>query len=74
MSTSICNLNDFSMLIVYKKSNSNTTEFSGHITYLVITKHADCILGDFNEDFFSDEAIKISLQSLDISQVVLEAT
>ena len=73
LAATICSLSDFIMLIVYKKSNSNTAEFFEYITYLVITKHADCILGDFNEDSFSDEAIKISLQSLGISQVVLEA-
>ena len=38
------------------------------------TKHIDFILGDFNEDFFSDGPIKISLQPLDCSQIISEAT
>ena len=74
LDTRICYLSDFSMLIVYRKNNSNIAQFVGYITYLTITKHVDFVLGDFNEGSFSDGPIKISLQSLGFSQVVSEAT
>ena len=60
--------------IVYRKNNSNITQFVGYISYVVIAKHTDFILGDFNEDSFSDGPIKISLQSLGFSQDVSEGT
>ena len=70
----ICNISDFNMLIVYRKHNSNIAQFRGYITYLEITKHTDCILGDFNEDSSYNRPRKISLQSLGFSQVISEAT
>ena len=66
LATSICNTSDFSMLIVYKKNNSNIAQFVGYITYLAIGKHIDFI-SDFNDDYFRDELINISLQSLGFS-------
>ena len=57
------------MLIVYRNNNSNMVQFVEFITYLVITKHVDFILGDFNEDSFNDGPIKIPLQYLSFSKV-----
>ena len=73
-STNLCNQNNFSMLVVYRKNNSHIAQFVGYITYLAITKHADLILGDFNKDSISEGPIKLSLQSLGFSRFVSEST
>ena len=36
LATSICNLIDFSMLIVYRKNNSNIEQFVGYITFFIL--------------------------------------
>ena len=68
-------LNQFSRLDLYRKINSNITEFVGYATYLAITKHVDLILNDFNEDsLLNERPIIMSLQSLGFTQVVSEPT
>ena len=68
-------LNQFSMLVLYRKINSNIAEFVGYVTYLAITKHVDLILGDFNEDsLLNERPITTSLQSLGFTQIVSEPT
>ena len=61
-----------SMLIVYRKNNSNIAQFVGYLAYLAITKHIDFILKDFNKGPFNDVPINIFLQSLGYSQSVSE--
>ena len=57
--TTLSSLNQFSMLVLYRKNDSNIAEFVGYVTYLAITKHVDLILGDFNEDsLLSERPIK----------------
>ena len=53
--TTLSSLNQFSMLVLYRKNNSNIAEFVGYVIYLAITKHVDLILGDFNEDSLLNE-------------------
>ena len=73
--TTLSSLNQFSMLVLYRKINSNIVEFVGYVTYLVITKHVDLILGDFNEDsLLNERPITTSLQSLGFTQIVSEPT
>ena len=73
--TALSSLNQFSMLVLYRKINSNIAEFVRYLTYLAITKHVDLILGDFNEDFLLNERpITTSLQSLGFTQIVSEPT
>ena len=68
-------LNQFSMLVLYRKINSNIAEFVGYVPYLTITKHVDLILGDFNEDsLWNERPITTSLQSLGFNQIVSEPT
>ena len=69
--TTLSSLNQFSMLVLYRKINSNIVEFVGYVTYLAITKHVDLILGDFNEDsLLNERPITTSLQSLGSTQIV----
>ena len=42
----LSSLNQFSMLVLYRKVNSNIAKFVGYATYLVITKLVYLILGD----------------------------
>ena len=71
----LVSLNQFSMLVLYRKINSNIAEFVGYVTYLAITKHVDLILGDFNEDsLLNERPITTSLQSLGFTQIVSEPT
>ena len=73
--TTLSSLNQFSMLVLYRKINSNLADFVGYVTYLVITKHVDLILGDFNEDsLLNERPITTSLQSLGFTQIVSEPT
>ena len=63
------------MLILYRKINSNITEFVRYVTYLAITKHFDLILCDFNEgSLLNERPVTTSLQSLGFTQVVSEPT
>ena len=63
--TTLSSLNHFSMLILYRKINSNIVEFVGYVTYSAVTKHVDLILGDFNKDsLLNGRPIKTSLQFL----------
>ena len=63
------------MLVLYRKINSNIAEFVGYVAYLVITKHIDLILGDFNEDsLLNKRPITTSSQSLGFTQIVSEPT
>ena len=48
-------LNQFSMLVLYKKINSNIADFLRYVTNLAITKHVNLILGDFNKDSLLNE-------------------
>ena len=48
-------LNQFSMLVLYKKINSNIADFLRYVTHLVITKHVNFIWGDFNKDSLLNE-------------------
>ena len=58
-------LNQFSMLVLYRKINSNIAEFVGYVPYLTITKRVDLILGYFNENcLWNERPITTSLQSL----------
>ena len=71
--TTLSSLNRFSMLVLYRKINSNTAEFVGYVAYLAITEHVNLILGDFKEDSLSNERpITTSLQSLSFTQIVSE--
>ena len=71
----LSSLNQFSMLVLYRKINSNIAEFVGYVAYLVITKHIDLILGDFNEDsLLNKRPITTSSQSLGFTQIVSEPT
>ena len=71
----LISLNQFSMLVLYRKTNSNIAEFVGYVTYLVITKHVDLILGDFIDDsLLNERPITTSLQSLGFTQIVSERT
>ena len=73
--TALSSLNQFSMLVLYRKINSNIAEFVRYLTYLAITKHVGLILGDFNEDsLLNERSIKTSLQSLGFTQIVFEPT
>ena len=73
--TTLSSLNQFSMLVLYRKNNSNIAEFVGYVIYLAITKHVDLILGDFNEDsLLNERPITTSLQSLGFTQIVSEPT
>ena len=73
--TTLSSLNQFSMLVLYRKINSNLADFVGYVTYLVITKHVDLILGDFNEDsLLNERPITTSSQSLGFTQIVSEPT
>ena len=64
-STTLCNICNFSMLLFSRKSNSDVAQFVRYIIYLVITKHVDLILENFNKDSTGEGPIKKSLQSLD---------
>ena len=71
----VSSLNQFSMLVLYRKINSDISEFVGYVTYLAIAKHANLILGDFNEDSsLNERPITTSLQSLGFTQIVSERT
>ena len=71
----LISLNQFSMLVFYRKINSNIAEFVGYVTYLAITKRVDLILGDFNKDsLLNERPIITSLQSLAFTQIVSEPT
>ena len=73
--TTLSSLNQFSMLVLYRKINSNIAEFVGYVTYLAITKHVDLIVGDFNEDsLLNKRPITTSLQSLGFTRIVSEPT
>ena len=48
-------LNQFSMLVLYKKINSNIADFLRYVSHLAITKHVNLILGDFNKDSLLNE-------------------
>ena len=73
--TTLSSLNQFSMLVLYRKNNSNIAKFVGYVIYLAITKHVDLILGDFNEDsLLNERPITTSLQSLGFTQIVSEPT
>ena len=71
----VSSLKQFSMLVLYRKINSNIAEFVGYVTYLAITKHVDLILGDFNKDSLLNEIpITKSLKFLGFTQIVSEPT
>ena len=71
----VSSLNQFSMLVLYRKINSDISEFVGYVTYLAIAEHANLILGDFNEDsLLNERPITTSLQSLGFTQIVSERT
>ena len=73
--TTLSSLNQFSMLVLYRKNDSNIAEFVGYVIYLAITKHVDLILGDFNEDsLLNERPITTSFQSLGFTQIVSEPT
>ena len=72
--TTLSSLNQFSMLVLYRKINSNIAEFVGYVTYLAITKHVDLILGDFKDFLLNERPITTSLQSLGFTQIVSEST
>ena len=68
-------LNQFSMLVLYRKINLNIAGFVGYVIYLAITKHVNLILRDFNEDsLLSERPLKSSLQSLGFTQILSELT
>ena len=48
-------LKQFSVLVLYRKINSNIALFVGYVTYLAITKHVDFILRGFNQDSLLNE-------------------
>ena len=61
----LSSLNQFSMLVLYRKINSNITQFVGYVTYFATTKHVNLNLGDINEDsLLNERPITTSLQSL----------
>ena len=73
--TTLSSLKQFSMLLLYRKINSNIAEFVGYVTYLAIKKHVDLILGDFNKDSLLNETpITKSLEFLGFTQIVSEPT
>ena len=73
--TTLSSLNQFSILVLYRKNNSNIAEFVGYVIYLAITKHVHLILGDFNEDsLLNERPITTSFQSLGFTQIVSEPT
>ena len=57
----LSSLNQFSMLVLYRKINSNIAEFVAYVAYLSITKHVDLILGDFKEDSVNNIAFLLVL-------------
>ena len=74
-STTLNSLNQFRMLVLYRKINSNIAEFAGYVTDSAITKHVDLILGDFDEDsLLNERPITTSLQALGFAQIVSEPT
>ena len=48
-------LKQLSMLVLYRKIDSNIAVFVEYVTYLAITKHVDFILRGFNEDSLLNE-------------------
>ena len=73
--TTLSSLNQFSMLVLYGKTNLNIAGFVRYVIYLAITKHVNLILGDFNEDsLLNERPLTTSLQSLGFTQMVSELT
>ena len=73
--TTLSSLKKFNALVLYQKINSNIAKFVVYVTYLAISKHADLILGDINEDsLLNERPITTLLQSLGFTQIVSEPT
>ena len=73
--TTLSSLKQFNTLVLYQKINSNIAKFVVYVTYLAISKHADLILGDINEDsLLNERPITTLLQSLGFTQIVSEPT
>ena len=72
-STMLSSVNQFIMLVLYRKINSNIAEFVGYVTYLAIAKYVDSILDDFDEDsLLNERSITTSLQYLGFTLIASE--
>ena len=64
---------NISLLLIYRKNNSNILDLINGIDYLVRSNPIDIILGDFNINYFSSndmELLSSLMQSLDYLQIV----
>ena len=74
ISSTLCNFDQSSMLLLYRKYKSNVAQFVWYVTYLSTTKHVDLIVSDFNEDSLNEGPTTILLKSLGFAQIVSEPT
>ena len=68
---------NISLLLIYRKNNSNILDLINGIDYLVRSNPIDIILGDFNINYFSSndmEVLSSLMQSLDYLQIVAMPT
>ena len=65
------------LLLVYRKNNSNISQYMEALQYVLTSFNIDVVLGDFNINYFSQthsNTLRSLMESLNYSQIVTEPT
>ena len=65
------------VLLLYRKQNSNVSQYIECLRYLLTSSTVDIVLGDFNINYFNDnqvEHLKSLMESLNYIQIVAKST
>ena len=65
------------VLLLYRKQNSNVSQYTECLRYILTTTTVDIVLGDFNINYFNDkqvEHLKLIMDSLNYLQIVTKPT